>query len=319
MKKEKKTDNPSYPGSVPMVRIDGAKIRQLRENQKLTQLYISTVVGVTTDTISRWENKHYQSIKLENAEKLAQALEVSFEDILKQDEQTNPEPQDPDIQPQKQGYTEQPGYPKRTVILSILLISVISGITLYAIFSQQPQITVSAQRILPPHVSPGQDFPVLIRVLSPDKTPVSLIIKELIPHGALVQQGLPAITNIDHKENSLKWIRRIDSSESVYAYLCQVPEQILQGDQLIFNGTITLKNNVGARQTIEGTSSLTIAPFHWADSNKDYMIDDEEILAVYDTYSDIGDLPFNLELIDSIWASNSYAWDSTKKKYTPID
>jgi hypothetical protein len=49
------------------------------------------------------------------------------------------------------------------------------------------------------------------------------------------------------------------------------------------------------------------------------MIDDEEILAVYDTYSDIDDLPFNLELIDSIWASNSYAWDSTKKKYTPID
>ena len=60
-----------------MVRIDGAKIRQLRERNKLTQLYLSTVVGVTTDTISRWENRHYQSIKLENAEKLAQALEVA--------------------------------------------------------------------------------------------------------------------------------------------------------------------------------------------------------------------------------------------------
>ena len=319
MEKEKKTDNPSYPGSVPMVRIDGTKVRQLRENQKLTQLYISTIVGVTTDTISRWENKHYQSIKLENAEKLALALEVPFEDILKQEEEAEPKPKTPEIPLQEHKQTERSGRPKITIILSVLLITVISGITLYSILSKQPQISVSAKRILPPHVSPGQDFPVLIRVFSTEQTPVSLIIKELIPQGAIVQQGFPTITSIDHKENSLKWIRRIEANESVYAYLCQVPEQIPQGDQLIFNGTITLKNNVGARQTIEGASSLIIAPYHWADNNRDYMIDDEEILAVYDTYSDMDDLPFNLELIDSIWASSSYAWDSSRKQYTPVD
>ena len=302
-----------------MVRIDGAKVRQLREAQKLTQLYISTIVGVTTDTISRWENKHYQSIKLENAEKLAKAMEVPFEDILKQEEQAESAPHTPEIQPQEHEHTERPGRLKHSIILSVLLIAVISGITLYSIFSKQPQISVSAKRILPPHVSPGQNFPVLIRVFSTEQTPVSLIIKELIPHRAIVEQGFPTITSIDHKENSLKWIRRIDANESIYAYLCQAPEQIPPGDQLIFKGTITLKNNVGARQAIEGTSSLTIAPYHWADNNRDYMIDDEEILAVYDTYSDIDNLPFNLELIDSIWASSSYAWDSTTKQYTPVD
>ena len=64
------------------VNIDGSKIKTLREQQGLTQLYLATVVEVTTDTISRWENRHYQSIKRENAEKLAEALEVSLEELL---------------------------------------------------------------------------------------------------------------------------------------------------------------------------------------------------------------------------------------------
>ena len=37
----------------PMVCLDGTKVRTIREQQKLTQLYVAKVVGVTTDTISR--------------------------------------------------------------------------------------------------------------------------------------------------------------------------------------------------------------------------------------------------------------------------
>ena len=71
----------------PMVRIDGVRVREIREQKGLTQLYLATAVEVTTDTISRWENKRYPSIKGENAEKLAEALEVDLEEILdKQDE-----------------------------------------------------------------------------------------------------------------------------------------------------------------------------------------------------------------------------------------
>ena len=76
-----------------MVKIDGSKVRSLRESKGLTQLYISTVVGVTTDTISRWENKRYPSIKEENALKLADALEVSLEQILEKEEEL-PRPDD---------------------------------------------------------------------------------------------------------------------------------------------------------------------------------------------------------------------------------
>src|SRR6266702_3178773 len=65
------------------VAIDGAAIKTIRETKKLTQLYVASVVGVTTDTISRWENNRYPTIKRENAEKLAGALEVELADILR--------------------------------------------------------------------------------------------------------------------------------------------------------------------------------------------------------------------------------------------
>ena len=62
--------------------LDASEIRRIRESQQLTQLYVSKVVGVTTDTISRWENNRYPTIRRENALKLAEALEVPLEDIL---------------------------------------------------------------------------------------------------------------------------------------------------------------------------------------------------------------------------------------------
>ena len=75
-------------GAIPNIAIDGLKIRQLRETKKLTQLYVANVVGVTTDTISRWENNRYPTIKRDNAEKLAAALEVGLAEIEKKEERT---------------------------------------------------------------------------------------------------------------------------------------------------------------------------------------------------------------------------------------
>jgi len=77
-------------GGIPMVNIDGAKIRRIREEKGLTQLYVATVVGVTTDTISRWENRRYPNIKKENAIKLAEALEAQLTDIIDHGQPTPP-------------------------------------------------------------------------------------------------------------------------------------------------------------------------------------------------------------------------------------
>ena len=75
-------DESRMTGGVPMVKIDGAKVRSLREARGLTQLFLATAVEVTTDTISRWENKRYPTIKRENGLKLAEALEVDLDEIL---------------------------------------------------------------------------------------------------------------------------------------------------------------------------------------------------------------------------------------------
>ena len=45
------------------------------------------------------------------------------------------------------------------------------------------------------------------------------------------------------------------------------------------------------------------------------MIDDEEILAVYDLYSDIRGLDIDRDLIDSIWAGGGYTWNDKTRQY----
>ena len=69
------------------LKIDGEVIRRLREEQGLTQLYVAKVVGVTSDTISRWENNRYPRIKTANAQRLAEALETEVDAIVQQPEE----------------------------------------------------------------------------------------------------------------------------------------------------------------------------------------------------------------------------------------
>jgi len=306
----------AYPGAAPMVRIDGGTIRRLRESRGLTQLYLSTVVGVTTDTISRWENRRYQSIKLENAEKLAQALEIPLEDIL--DKQCAAEAPLP---AEQKAAAE---LPPRGVSLKSWLLPAGGGIALAAallfllLAKEPPSGTVTAERILPPHVPPGQTFPVLIRLHPAGRETVSLIIKETMPPGCKALGGSPAITSLDARENTLKWIGRTEPDRPIHAYICQVPAGISLGETLFFNGAVTMKEG-GGDQPIGGAASLVVAPFHWADINRDNIIDDEEILSVYEQYAETEGLDVDQDLTDSIWAGSGYAWDGEQKRYLVLD
>lgn len=303
-----------------MTRIDGAKIKQLREQKKLTQLYLSTVVGVTTDTISRWENKRYQSIKLENAEKLAQALEVSLEEILQEDGETaQPEPSVPAPSDEEVLPVTTPAKRLYIIIPGIFLIVMLIGILFYSSLPNKTPALVSAERVLPPHVPPGKSFPVLIRVRAANSLPVSLIIKETIPPGTTASHGLPPFTSLDSGDNSLRWVNRTDQPLSVYAFMCVLSPEAETGEKLLFSGTVTLKQDISDEQPIRGPELIEVAPFHWADANRDSIIDDEEILAVYDMYSDIEELPFDRERIDSLWASSRYRWDADSGQYIGID
>ncbi len=320
MTQQKKNTETSSSGTIPMAAIDGTQIRKLREEKGLTQLYLSTVVGVTTDTISRWENRRYPSIKLENAKKLALALQVEIEDIL-ENGSTGPEKDRPEnAAPAKKGHRTAAGTSSFRAGWPV-----IAGITLLLVFlawgwlQQKPVFPViTAERILPPHIPPGQSFPVLVRVTSSQTSPVALILKEVIPPGCAASNGIPAFTAVDAGKNTLKWIAKTAAEQTVFTYMVRVPDTAGLHEKLSFDGYVTLKQGNGNRGNISGADTVLIDVYHWADTNRDNRIDDEEILAVYDRFSEIPELEINIDLIDSIWAGSGYYWDREKMTYVPV-
>lgn len=307
-------------GSGNMASIDGEKVRKLREAKGLTQLYLATFVGVTTDTISRWENRRYPNIKHENAEKLAEALEVELVEILENESMMpqvsgeaagGDEAPDPDS-----GRTGRPlsawrrTWPLFLIVLALVVVWQYNG-------EQREEVAVAAYRVLPPHIPAGGVFPVIINVELQGGVGFPLIIKESVPPGCVPVKSSPDFTKVDEKQNILKWISRTGGPKSTIAYLARVSPAATE-TSLHFSGTVTVRDAGRPTAEIRGASRLAIADFHWADFNRDGRIDDEEILTIYDKYGALDRLGFDWEEIDDIWSDLGYRWDGVQKKFIII-
>ncbi|VAW34329.1 Transcriptional regulator [hydrothermal vent metagenome] len=305
-----------------MVKINGRKIRELREAQNLTQLYMATTVEVTTDTISRWENRRYPSIKKANALKLAEALQVELAEILDEEEKTSQPPVNnmaekvpaasaaPEITPP----TAALGSRKKPLAL-IAAIGI--GIIIAALWWWQSSYMnprISAQRILPAHSVPGRPFPVLLRIRNTGRAPLSFILREYIPTGAqvILTHSAAAVT-VDKKTGSLKCLGRIKHGELTLGYVLKTSHSRIA--VLKLHGTITSRRFGGRPQAITGNSEVKMLPFHWADKNMDNRIDDQEILAVYDDYSEVKGLKIDMDLIEDIWFGSGYSWNAKTGKF----
>ncbi|MFC1523419.1 helix-turn-helix transcriptional regulator [Thermodesulfobacteriota bacterium] len=296
-----------------MIRIDGEKIRQLREKKELTQLYCATVVGVTTDTISRWENKKYPTIKKENALKLAEALEADLEDILENpDSAPGVEPAIPVSQPRTRFPLAEK---KRTGLLLALVSFILVALLIFPLFSKKMQTTVSAIRILPPHAPYNQPFPIIIKVQSGTTDQVSFVLKETLPPGCRVIAGVPRISMTKQKSGQIKWISKATSGKKTFFYLAEIAPQAGQQAQLPFHGNITFNTGNSRKTSLVGDTSMTIKHFHWADINGDFLVDDDEILRAHDLFEEIELENFNLEFVDNIWAGDGYSWDEKRKQF----
>lgn len=304
----------------PMVRIDGAKVKELREKQGLTQLYMATAVGVTTETISRWENRRYPSIKGDNAERLADALEVALTDILESDNSNSPEEEAEEVlveepSPKIVKPTLSAGLKRHlSVIFLVILVVVALQVAKYFSMSSQPVITVTANRILPPHVPAGQQFPILVNVESSAPVSFSLLLKENLPPGCEPETATPEFTSTGKDTGQVKWVSRLEGNKQIFAYLVKAPI-VPEDTELVFNGRVLAGPMSGSNPDTGGDNRLKISNFHWADHNRDNRIDDEEILIVYDLFGDIEGFDFNRDLIDEIWAAGGYGWDSNAKRY----
>jgi len=291
----------------PSVSIDGETIKRIREDKRLTQLYVSKVVGVTTDTVSRWENNRYPTIRKDNAIKLAEALEVDVDEILKQDDAV------------EQAIFESEEEPKRWRWLLILLLGIILLGTAMLIFRNQPLPTpaLQAERLLPPNAAPGSR--ILIRVkLKTEKPLKGMILKEVFPKNWALVEADPPPSSLDNLEGVARWIFRNPGLKTSVSYRLEVAKNAVVGEEPPLLGEL-IANPDGQRYSIpvQSVGTMIVRPLHWADTNGNHVIDDLEILEVSGLLDEIGRLHLDWDALENIWDAGGYRWDAAGSRFVP--
>lgn len=294
----------------PSVAIDGNAVRQIREEKRLTQFYVSKVVAVTTDTVSRWENNRYPTIMRDNALKLAEALEVDLDEILKKE-----------IDTEISAETHLSQKSKRKGWVYFLLLIGISLLGLFYLLQQPsppPSLVLQAKRVLPPYAAPGSR--ILIQVtLSADKPLKGMILKETLPNGWHLVESEPVVSHLDVDAGVARWIFRNPTLKTRVFYILEVPEDIHPDADMTMTGEL-IANPDGQRSAtlVQSVGTMQVKPFHWADSNGDLVIDDVEILELSDLTEEAKSLHLDWDLIETIWETGAYRWQTEKKQFVPV-
>jgi transcriptional regulator with XRE-family HTH domain len=321
-----------YPGAPVMVKIDGSKVRAIREAKGLTQLYVATVVEVTTDTVSRWENRKYPAIKKENALKLALALEVELEDILDRAEASpledgrepaaSPPPRQSRSPAQEAALGGTAKRSSRVKVAIALLAAALGFLTALIVFlihrqaDKRPEpAPIALRRIVAPHFIAGQSLPVFLVAENQADREVSLIIREKLPPGCRLLTASPPLSGAHSSDNTLKWLTKI-SGDGLIGFSV-VTEPHFQGS-LTFSGILKEANSARTAAEIGGNTTSVAGLHHWADTDGDNRISDAEILAVYDLVSEEGQALVNLDLLEEIWLGDGYIWQPELQKFTII-
>lgn len=290
------------------VSIDGEAIRTIREEKRLTQLYVAKVVGVTTDTVSRWENNRYPTIRRDNALKLAEAIEVDLDKILKKEDPPEPEVVEDEAPPKKRPWT---------LIIVVAILFLVIVITLFNRNSYQTP-KIQANRFLAPYAAPGSR--VLIRVhLSSDKPLKGMILREEYPVGWKLVSSEPPASSLDNEIGKARWIFRKPQTETSVAYLLEVPKEAEIGSNVQLQGEL-IANPDGQRTAIplQTVGTMEVQPLHWADTNGNLIIEDLEILEVSNIVDEIGPLRLDWELIERLWEAEGYRWSAEKSEFVPL-
>jgi transcriptional regulator with XRE-family HTH domain len=314
---------PSYPAGPAMVKIDGTKVRAIREQKGLTQLYVATVVEVTTDTVSRWENKRYPTIKKENGLKLAEALEVELIDILDASEEQAPTNEDgsesahlahhtPDKQSAERIYPpaswyNKPGHLTLFVILAALIGAAWS--VLHYLKTDPPVSKTTVARVVSPHFIPGRPLPVFLKITNPSSEAVSIILKEELPPGSTFTAAVPSSSGT--QGDTVKWLTKINGSDLFYYTITTDPSF---SGILSFSGSVRDGNGTQPA-LIMGDARSEAGLHHWADIDGDNRISDEEILQVYDLVASDTPGALDLDLLEEMWLGEGYQWQPEQGQF----
>jgi len=300
-------DYAGYEDRASTVCIDATEVKRIREGAKLTQLYVSKVVGVTTDTISRWENNRYPTIRRENALKLAEALEVQLDDILLKPVTDESEAA---IIPRKRS-------PLVWLVLAVILLSAIFVIGSFLTQSPPPVVAVTAERLLPVYAAPGSTIPVQIRLTHRTQSG-GVILREYFPAGWKIIQANPPASSLDNVHGVARWIIKAGEDRDRVVYLVQVDSQTKLESEQGFQGEVVASRE-GSQSAIpvQGESSVRVAPVHWVDANGDGRIDDAEMLEGSFTIEDMSGVHIDFDDLENLWDAGSYRWDKVKGVFIP--
>jgi transcriptional regulator with XRE-family HTH domain len=283
----------------------------IREAKKLTQLYVANVVGVTTDTISRWENNRYPSIKRDNAEKLAIALEVSLEEIIRPEEAETP-PVEPGPAP-----TSPPRSRPRWGVIALIALLLPAAILL--LVTHRRDETPVAVRTLPPFAAPGATIPVQVKIISNGPTGKGYILKEQFPKGWRLVSALPPVPADREAAGTAKWLLPAAEGQQTVSYTVRIPpDQPLKGKVTFVGSVVTHSGDQARTDAVGGSSTVVVADRHWADRNGDGRIDDTEIMPAYYMCEEMKGLGLDWKSIESIWNGRGYRWDSASGTFAVV-
>jgi len=290
--------------------LDGSAVKRIREEKKLTQLYVSKVVGVTTDTISRWENNRYPTIKRENAQGLAEALEVKVDEILID----NPDGDTPEEI--RSGFR---GRPLSLYLgISLTILAVVLVVFFHSGSDPSGSIDITITRKLPNYAAPGSHVPVRVNL----STPVpegGFILREYFPKGWKLVQSSPPASSLDNVNGVVRWIIKAGDDRERVVYMLQVDPTAKGSGVAVFRGEMIVSGGDGQLTVpVGGASSVALAPVLWADSNGDFVIDDAEMLQASYTVDEMSGVHIDWSKLEQLWDAGRYRWDEKKHDFLPV-
>ncbi|MEW6486719.1 MAG: helix-turn-helix domain-containing protein [Thermodesulfobacteriota bacterium] len=303
----------------PTVRLDGEKVRLLRESKGLTQLYVAEVARVSVDTVSRWENNRTPAVKRENAQALADALEVDLDSIL-QEEPAAPEgasaaPAAPEAQEEGEGRPRPRLWPWVGGVAVLVLLGLW---TLWRAAGPAPFV-VEGQRRLPLYTPPGTEVPVVVHLRAVSGVGQRVILRETLPPGWALLGAEPSPDQGPAPDGTIKWILTLEDGGGRVAYLVRAPPGGTEGSAHRFFGEVVTPGADDGSSAVRGEGRIDLEFVHWADHNADFQISDAEVLDALERLEGAHGLGLDPADLRALWGARDYEWDRTRGGFRPLE